>query len=71
MIVKPIRVLIEKVVYLGFRASNNEAQHETTIYTVHEVKKLGATEVQLFTNSKLMVSQFRGTCEAKNDRMAV
>lgn len=35
-----------------------------------ELKRLGATKVQIFTNSKPMLSQFGGTYDAKNEIMA-
>lgn len=54
---------------MKLKAYNNEAKHEATLYTLKLVKYLGATKVQLYTNSKLMTNQFKGFYQAKNDIM--
>lgn len=67
--VNPAGGLIEKVVHLSIKTSNNEVQYEAEIYALQEMKRMWATKV-LFTDSKLRASQFVGTYEAKTDRMS-
>lgn len=39
------------------------------IYVLQEVWRLGVKKLKLFTDSKLMASQFGGTYKARNERM--
>ena len=49
---------------------NNEAEYEAAIYTLKTALSLGATKVDLYTDSKLLASQFSGAYQARESRMA-
>lgn len=55
---------------MKFQSSDNEAECEASIYALKEAKRMGATKIQLFTNYKIMATQFGGLYQAKNNRMS-
>lgn len=61
---------MEKSLRLGFHASNNEAEYEALIAGLRVVQKLDAKEVKVFSDSKLVVSQIKGSFEMKDSRMS-
>ena len=61
---------MEKSLRLGFRASNNEVKYEALIAGLWAVKKLGAREVEMFSDSRLVVSQIEGSFGAKDHCMS-
>lgn len=54
---------------LGFRASNNEAEYEAFISDLRVVQQLGEKEVEIFSDSNLVISQIEGSFEARDSRM--
>ena len=60
---------MEKSLSLGFYASNNEVEYGAFIDDLRAVQKLSAKEVEVFSNSKLVVSQIEGSFETKDARM--
>lgn len=56
---------MEKSLRLGFRASNNEAKYEAFIFGIKAAQQLGAEEVEIFSDSNLVVSQVEGSFEAR------
>lgn len=60
---------LEKSLRLGFCASNNEAEYEALISGLKAVQKLGAKEVEVLLDLKLVVSQIYGSFEAKDAHM--
>ncbi|XP_075665338.1 uncharacterized protein LOC142635001 [Castanea sativa] len=54
---------------LGFRASNNEAEYEALLAGLRVVMDLGAKEVEVYSDSLLVVSQVQGNFEAKDPPM--
>lgn len=60
---------MEKSLRLGFHASNNEAEYEALIAGLRVVQKLDAKEVKVFSDSKLVVSQIKGSIEMKDSHM--
>lgn len=56
LIVMPSGERIEKVVRLGFKASNNEAEYEALIYVLKTTKVLVAKHIKLLIDSKLLAS---------------
>lgn len=62
----PKGVKLEKSLRLGFRASNNEAGYEALIIGLRATQKLGVEEVDVFSNSRLVVNQVGGNFEAKD-----
>ena len=67
--ISPERVRLEKSLGLGFRTSNNDIEYEALISSLKAVQQLSAEEVEVFSNSKFLVSQTKGSFEAKDSRM--
>ena len=54
---------------MGFKASNNEAEYEALLAGLRAVLDLRAQEVEVFSDSRLVVNQEEGSFEAKDPRM--
>ena len=54
---------------LGFRASNNETKYEALLAGLRAVMDIGAREVEIYSDSQLLVSQVQGSFEARDPRM--
>ena len=54
---------------LGFSASNNEAEYEALLAGLRAVMDLGAREVKVYSDSRLVVNQVQGSFEARDPRM--
>ena len=63
-------IKLEKSLRLGFRASKNEAEYEALIARLQATKKLRVEEVEMFSNSRLVVSQIDGSFKAKDHHMS-
>ena len=50
-------IRLENSFKLGFRASNNEAKYEALLAGLRAVLDLGAWEVEIYTDSQLVVNQ--------------
>ena len=61
LIPKPEGVKVERAMRLNLKASNNEAEYEAVIYAPKSVLVMGATKVDLFTDSKMLANQFSGS----------
>ena len=59
------QVLTELSEYLG-TVTNNSAEYQALIRGLEEAKNLGATEVEVFTDSELMTRQIGGQYKVKN-----
>lgn len=59
-------VRVEKSLRLGFRASNNEAKYKALISGLRAAQKLRAEEVEVLSDSRLMVSQVDGGFKARD-----
>lgn len=62
-------IRVEKSFWLGFHVSNNEAKYEALLVGLRMSKQIGEDRVQLYCDSRLVVSQVVGEFEAKNQRM--
>ena len=51
---------------LGFKASKNEAEYEALIAGLRAVLNLGAREVEVYLDSRLVVNQVQDSFEAKD-----
>ena len=56
-------------VRLQFPTTNNEVEYEVILTGLRIVRALGAKNILLKSNSKLVVGQIRGKYEAKEGRM--
>ena len=70
VLVSPEGIKLEKSLRLGFRASKNEAEYEALIARLRAMKNLRAEEVEMFLNSRLVVSQIDGSFKAKDHHMS-
>ena len=65
----PEKTIIEKSLRLGFLATNNKAEYETLLQGMAMVQKMGGKEVEMFSDSRLVVGQVKGELEARDTRM--
>ena len=69
VLISPEKVVIEKSLRLDFSATNNEAKYEALLVGMAMVQRMGGKSIKLFSDSRLVVGQVRGECEAKDERM--
>jgi len=60
---------IEQSYRLGFNASNNEAEYEALIAGLKLALSLGIRELNAYSDSQLVASQFHGEYETRDERM--
>ena len=60
---------MEQFFRLGFRASNNKAKYEALLAGLRTVLGIGARDVEIYSDSRLVVSQVQGNFEAWDSRM--
>ena len=65
----PDGVRLEHFFRLGFRASNNEAKYEALLVGLKTILGIGARDVEIYSDSRLVVSQVQGSFEARDSRM--
>ena len=63
------RIIIEKSLRLVFSAANNEAEYEALLVGMTMVQKMGGRTVEIFLDSRLVVSQVKGELEVRDVRM--
>nr|XP_023895551.1 uncharacterized protein LOC112007441 [Quercus suber] len=66
VIVTPEGIRLEHSFKLRFRASNNEAKYEALLAELRTVSSLGAQVVEVYSDSRLVVSQVEGSFEARD-----
>ena len=69
VIITPEGIRLEHSFRLGFKASNNEAEYEALITGLKTVLDLGARNVEVYSDSRLVVNQVQGNFEARDSRM--
>ena len=69
VIITPEGIRLEHSFRLGFKASNNEAEYEALITGLKIVLDLGARNVEVYSDSRLVVNQVQGNFEARDSRM--
>ena len=62
-------IRLEHSYRLGFRASNNEAEYKALLAELKDVWDMGAREVEVYSDSRLVVNQVQGSFEARDPRM--
>ena len=63
------KITIEKSLRLGFSVTNNEAEYEALLMGMVMVQKMGGKEVEIFSDSRLVIVQVKGELEARDVRM--
>lgn len=61
---------VEHSLKLGFSASNNEIEYEALVAKLWVVVKVGVANVEISSESCLVVSQVKGDFEARDPRIA-
>ena len=69
VIITPEGIRLEHSFKLGFKASNNEAEYETFLAGLKAVLCLGAKDVEIYSDSRLVVYQILGSFEARDSQM--
>ena len=57
-------IKLEHSFRLGFKASNNEAEYEALFAGLRVVSDIGANEVEIYSDSRLVVNQVQGSFKA-------
>ena len=63
------KITIEKSLRFRFSATNNEAEYEALLMGMVMVQRMGEKVMEMFSNSRLVVSQVNGELEARDERM--
>ena len=71
MLITPKKLIMEKLLRLGFSATNNEAEYKALLAGVAMVRLLGGEMVELYSDSRLIVGQVNGDFETWDERMQV
>ena len=69
IVITPEGIKLEHSFSLGFKAFNNVAKYEALLVRLGVVSDLGAKEVEVYSDSRLVVNQVQGSFEAKDPRM--
>ena len=69
VIITPEGIRLEHSFKLGFKASNNEAEYEGFLAGLRAVLHLGMNDVEIYSDSRLVVYQIIGSFEAWDSRM--
>ena len=68
-LVTPTGEVIEQSFRIGFPASNNESEDEALLAGLCLANKVGAREIIAYSDSQLIVNQYKGEYEVKDSRM--
>ncbi|KAM2467351.1 hypothetical protein PS1_009170 [Malus domestica] len=66
----PDKVAIEYALRFKFKASNNEAEYEALLAGLRLAKHLGVKQIDIFSDSQLVVNQVTNNFDAKDSSMA-
>ena len=69
VLITPEKLLMEKSLWIGFLATDNEAEYKALLAEVAMVRQLGGEVVELYSDSRLVVGQVNGEFEAWDERM--
>ena len=69
ILTSPEGIDIEYALRFGFRTSNNEAEYEAVIVGLNLAHSLEVDQLEVYSDSQLVVRQIEDTYEAKNGRM--
>ena len=69
ILTSPEGVDIEYALRFGFHTSNNEAEYETVIAGLNLAHSLEVDQLEVYSDSQLVVRQIEDTYEAKSERM--
>ena len=69
VIITPDGIRLEHSFRLGFKASNNETEYEALLAGLRAILHLGAKDVEIYSDSRLVVYQIVGSFEFRDSRM--
>ena len=69
VLISPEKLLIKKLLRLGFLATNNEAEYKALLEGMSMVQRMGGKSTTMFSDSRLVVGQVKGEFEARDERM--
>ena len=69
VLISPKKLVVEKLLRLGFSATNNEAEYETLLEGMSMVHRIGRKSTTMFSDLRLVVGQVKGEIEARDERM--
>ena len=69
ILTSPEGIAIEYALRFGFHASNNEAEYEAVIAGLNLTHSLEVDQLEVYSDSQLVVKQIEDTYEAKSERM--
>ena len=70
VLISPNQYKTNQVLHFNFKASNNEAEYEAIIAGLSLVRELGVQDIEVFSDSMLIVNKVTGEFQAKEERMA-
>ena len=71
ILTSPEGIDIEYALRFGFRTSNNEAEYEAVIAGLNLAHSLEVDQLEVYSDSQLVVRQIEDTYEAKSERMVL
>ena len=71
ILISPEGIDIEYALRFGFHASNNEAEYEAVIAGLNLAHSLEANQLEVYSDSQLVVRQIEETYEAKSETMVL
>ena len=69
VLITPDGSMLEQVITLGFKASNNEAEYEALLAGLRMANDLAVKKLAIYSDSQLITSQATGEYMAKHQRM--
>ena len=69
IVITPKGIKLEHSFRLGFKATNNKTEYKALLVGLRVVLDLGAKEVEVYSDSRLVVNQVQGSFEAKDPRI--
>ncbi|XP_020426600.1 uncharacterized protein LOC109950865 [Prunus persica] len=69
VLISPDKVVLEYALHFKFHTSNNEAEYEALLAGLRLAKEMGAREIQIFSDSQLVVHQVNQDFMAKDASM--
>lgn len=63
------KIIIEKLLRLGFSTMNNKVEYKALLMGMIMVQKMGEKAIEVFSSSRLVVGQVKEELEAKDERM--
>lgn len=69
--VTPKGIKVEHSFRLGFKTSNNETEYEALLVELRATLSFGSQKLEIYSDSRLVVSQVEGSFEAKDLQMII